>query len=494
MYYLMNMNNQARNLIEKYLRTNLDVFTTKDVIKMFSNAGIRVSVREVKEFLDHSNLVFPLENEDFITKAGAFCGELFSIRPTPAEYDQKMLVCGDRCVPFVDPDIASYALTFFINDKMLPKKTGVFNSDDAIDMFMFFGEEYAPQYIASDPANEEFNLMKNDFELPNKVNLTGIDITELIEKHGLKKGDRILCYVEDWDYGFINTAVVHDGHNLFDCGDEGEAKLDWYASLEKFCEEEFDNQGPCSSIEEQLSYIFFSHRDVLCVNTCGSVEEFINRYSKKVGIEEFGVETRLWHKGKSVPAVGKWNAPESLPDEIKYSYEGEGSYYSVLPDVLDHYVLDMLYHHKNDVKELLKQIYPDDYVFHLGEKALVMLNLTDRNEKFREIYNWFVDQVAGPIREQALDLYKKVNMLMFEVDKCYGGLTEFPQQELVILTQLYNHVVRILQSFMSDSDLGEESEPIRASLEGMKYNFEGIQEVILGAIDECRCNRLKVMR
>ena len=154
----------------------------------------------------------------------------------------------------------------------------------------------------------------------------------------------------------------------------------------------------------------------------------------------------------------------------------------------------MLFHRKTDVKELLYEVYPDDYVFHLGEKALAMINLSDRYEKFRLRYNWFADQIAGPVREQALELYKKVNELMFEVDMCYSGLPDFPQQELVILTQLYNHVIRILQSFVSDSEIGDEYDAILASLEGMRCNFEGIQDILLGAIDECRCNRFKVVR
>lgn len=490
------MNVHAQTFVEKYLRTHQKVFTVRDMLKVFYSVGIRTSVKDVREFLDHNCLVFSLEDDKYITQAGAFTGSLFSIKPTSAEYDQKMIVAGDRCIPFVDSEIACYSLSFFYDDKKLPRKIGKFDSDDAIDMFMLYGEEYAPQYIASDPANEEFDLLHNDFDLPNRVYLTGIDISELIEKHGLKKGDRILCYVRDWNLGYIDMVVVHDGHNLFDCGEDGDAKLRWYENLEKFCLEEFELEGPCAAIEEQLTYIFFIHRDELCVPTCGSVEEFINRYSKKVGIQEFGVETRLWYKGKNVPAVGGWNFQKiSRKDEaVPYSYDGEGSYYTVPADVLDHYVLDMLFHRKTDVKELLYEVYPDDYVFHLGEKALAMINLSDRYEKFRLRYNWFADQIAGPVREQALELYKKVNELMFEVDMCYSGLPDFPQQELVILTQLYNHVIRILQSFVSDSEIGDEYDAILASLEGMRCNFEGIQDILLGAIDECRCNRFKVVR
>ncbi|MBR1910952.1 MAG: hypothetical protein IJ828_01205, partial [Treponema sp.] len=421
------MNIQAQAYVEKYLRTHQSVFTARDMLKVFYSVGIRTSLRDVKDFLEHNGLVFPLENDTYITQAGAFTGALFSIRPTTVEYEQEMIVIGDRCMPFVDSEIACYALTFFHREKRLPLKIGEFDSDDAIDMFMLFGEEYAPQYIASDPANKDLDLLSNDFELPNKVHLTGIDVSELIERNDLQKGDRILCYVKDWNLGHIDMVVVHDGHNLFDCGEYGDAKLKWYENFEKFCHEEFEQEGPCAAIEEQLTYIFFLHRDELCIPSCGSVEEFVNRYSKKVGMQEFGVETRLWYRGKSVPAVGNWNLHKAWPDEnsAMYSYDGEGSYYTVTPDVLDHYVLDMLYHRKTDVKELMYHIYPEEYVFHLGEKALVMMNLTDRYEKFRLRYNWFADQVAGPIREQALDLYKQVNELMFEVDSCYSGLADF---------------------------------------------------------------------
>ena len=491
------MKSQAESYAEKFLRTYRHLFSVRDMIKVFASAGIRTSNREAAAYLESSPFVFCLQNNKYLTRAGAFTGELFSIKPTPHEYEQRVLIPGARCLPFVDSDMFSTSLSFYTGNYRLQPKVGRFDSDEAIDMFLFFGEEYAPQYIAADPANANLDIADMDFGLPTNVNLTGVDLTPLIEKHGLRKGDRLLCYVEDWDAGKIQVSVINDGDNLFDRGMEGEARLDWYDCLEQGLLESFDKDGPCGTIEEQLSMVFFEHIEELCVPDCGSVEEFVTRYAKKVGIQQFGVETRFWHKGQSVPAVGKWNAAElALGPAINaiFSYEGENVYFTLPSHVLDQYVLDMFYKHESDVEALLMHIYPETYIFHKGEKVSALLHLEQRNDILRRNYNWFADQQAGPLREKALQLFKSVSTIMYQIDCCSGTLNTFPQQELVILSQLYNHLIRIFQSLISEEELESDGKSIMISLEGMKWNFEDIEGALLVAIDEQRNNKFKVVR
>ena len=493
----MNMKSQAESHAEKFLRTYRHLFSARDMVKVFASAGVRASNKDAAAYLESSPLVFCLENNKYLTHAGAFTGELFSIKPSPHEYDQRVLVPGARCLPFVDGDMFSSALSFYAYGKKLEPKVGKFDSDEAIDMFLFFGEEYAPQYIAADPANANLDIADMDFGLPTNVQLTGIDLSPLIESHGFRKGDRLLCYVEDWDAGIIQVSVVNDGDNLFDRGREGEARLDWYDCLERGLLENFDKDGPCGTIEEQLAMVFFEHIEELCVPDCGSIEEYINRYAKKVGIEQFGVETRLWYKGQSVPAVGKWNAADLALEPTMhavFSYEGENIYFSLQTHVLDQYILDMLYRQEDDIEALLARIYPEAYVFHRGEKAAAMLHLTQRNDILKSSYNWFADQQAGPIRTKALQLFKPVSAIMYQIDCCGGTLNSFPQQELVILSQLYNHLGRIFQSLTSEEELEADGKSIMISLDGMKWNFEDIEEPLLAAVNEQRYTKFKVVK
>ncbi len=496
------MNSRTELIAEKYLRTQTDVFTLHDMERELSHADCVINKRDLEHCLLNSSLVFPLEDNMYITRAGVFSRELFSIRPTVAEYEAGVIVPGDRCLPFVDSDIPPDKLTFLCGNKRLPYKVAEFDSDEAIDKFMLYGEEYAPQYIAADSANAGTNLLGPTFELPNRVRLSGIDISSLKEQYNMKKGDRILCLVQNWDEGIISVFVVNDGGNSFNVGKDGERRLDWYVSLEKLLLEGFEKHGPCACIEDQLAMVFLSNRDVLCIPECGSVEEYLLSYSKKVSIEQFGVETRLWRKGESVPAIGKWNCDNVRRLSENIGLPAGAMLYSLPSEAVDQYLLNLYYKNHNDLdslnrdmlESLVDSIFPEGYVFHKGERVLALLNLIDRNDILKSKYNWFADQVAGPVRAKTIELFRDVSALLYKVDECDESLNLFPQQELIILTQLYGHIVQILSCCYSDKEIEKDSDAIVASLDGMRWNFEDIEEILLGAIDEHHCRKFKVVR
>ena len=449
----------------------------------------------VLNYIRDSGMAFALPNGCFISRAGVFTGELFSIRPSSFEFDSDIIIQGDRCMPFVAPDIPSDELVFVINGVRLGRKVVSFDSDEAIDKFMFYGEEYAPQYIAADPANEGMDVKAVSGELSNTVRLTGLDMAPLKRNFAFEKGDRLVCSVQDWDKGIIDFFILHDSKDRFNVGEIGAKRLDWYRKLESYLLDSFETAGPCASIEDQLAGVFFSHREELCIPECGSVEEFLLGGSRKIGIENFGVETRLWYKGKSVPAVGSWNRDSMvrMSREPRFSSE-KGAYYSFPAEVWDQAVLNMYFQHKDDLEDVLSTLYPEDYVFHEGEKPLVMQNLSKRAQVLKTGYNWFMDQTSGPIRMQSLELFKKVNSLLFKIDGCTGDLNDFPQQELVILMQLYEHLLNILSYSYTDKDVENDSDAILVSIDGMKWNYDDIEEILLGAIEENNCSRFKVVK
>ena len=171
----------SEDLLSKFVRTYTKSFTLKEMKKVLSSLKIKATTQEIVEFLAENPNVLELANGSYITRAGAFTGEIFSIVPTASEVSQGVFVPGHRCMPFVESDRISSSLSFFANGKKIPMKVGEFSADDAIDMFMLYGEEYAPLYIAADPANAELNLAQREFELPNKVRLNVFDARNLIE-------------------------------------------------------------------------------------------------------------------------------------------------------------------------------------------------------------------------------------------------------------------------------------------------------------------------
>ena len=117
-----------------------------------------------------------------------------------------------------------------------------------------------------------------------------------------------------------------------------------------------------------------------------------------------------------------------------------------------------------------------------------------RNEILRQKYNWFADFSRGAIRHRALELYTKVGDLVYDVECASDKLAEFPQQELVTLSQLFAHVSRMLEmlSRLNDS-LDEDESALQLSLEGMEYNFEDICYQLKAVLDRLKHDRFKVV-
>ncbi|MGN0728798.1 hypothetical protein [Treponema sp.] len=485
------------DLAEKFLRTYLKPFTAKEMKKILNTLGVAASVDETEDFLYSSPNVLELADGRFITHAGAFTGEIFSIVPTAAEAEQGVFVPGDRCMPFVESDRISSTLRFYVKGKKVPSKIGTFDSDDAIDMFMLYGEEYAPQYIAADPANSGMDMISSDFELSNTVRLTGLDLNYLSEKHGYRKGDRILCCVTDWNAGKLNMMVLHSDETRFDKGEVGERRIEWFAELEKKFLESFERCGPMTSIEEQLMTVFFENRKTLCVPYCGSMEEFLFRHTKKISFQHYGVETRIWRKGEDVPAFGAWNTGLAvLNNELKRKISFANYTLASIPEfVYDQILLNSLYQHKTDfLKFTLDFICRDDFVLEDFEVQALALSLKERYAILQKDYNWFADQTLGNVRRKALELYGAVSSLVRKIDFLGELILNFPSQEVVILAQLHGHVLRMIESISSDPAVEENADALLLSLDGMEWNFEDIKGVLEASLEKQKLSQFKVIK
>ena len=491
------MEQRREDLVVKFLRTYTHPFSLSEMKKVFEACGIDAEAEDIQIYLASSPNVLQLSNNKFLTHAGAFTSEIFSIMPTAAEISQGVLVPGDRCMPFVESDRISASLKFYINGKKIPSKVGTFDSDDAIDMFMLFGEEYATQYIAADPANSSLNMAERDFELPNTVQLTGIDLNFLAQKYNYHKGDRILCCVSDWDKGKLNVMVLHSSDSPFDHGAVGEKRLEWYALLEKKLIESFNKSGPLDSIESQIIDVFYNNRSKLCVPYCGSMEEFMNRYSKKVAFGHYGVESRLWHKDQDVPAFGEWNMESALctgNQKKGLSYE-EYTLAIVPPVVMDQFICDCCFKKEKDiVPSFVKFLFNDDFNFSDSVFDELGLNMKERSTIISQNYNWFADQILGPVRSRCLELYKNISGLIRRIDYNGRSFLDFPSTELVILLQLHEHILKMLDGLSFESQAEEVADNMLLSLDGMEWSFEEISGALERALVKEQRNQFKIVR
>lgn len=458
-------------------------FTVRDFSRIITKMGIRATKNECYEFLAINPFVFQLTQNTFITRCAVFTGRYFSFKPTRKEVEQNIFVAGGRCIPFADPEMFPSMFTFFYNGKELPKMTGEFDAGAAADLHALYGVEFASQYIASDPVNKDIELSSNDFELPPYVKLTGNSLQPLVEQEDFKYGDRLLCKIIDWDLGQIEITVQKRESKALQINSTDVERANWYSFLESALLESFNIVGPRSSIEEQLAEVFLEHMEVLSQKHCGSVEELLET-SNYISYAQFGVETRIWKSGEEVPAVGKWN---EIPDEEEYQEIASNLLNNLaVPDfIIDAAISEQLFLKEYDEEKLLATILPESLEMSGTELVFFLMHLNSRHAAVKKMYNWFADFPISKIRERALSLYSKANSLIFDIDHNAENLESYPQQSLIILSQIFSHVIRILEmiSLEPTAALNDEEEII-LSLEGMELNFECVHEELFYIIEK----------
>lgn len=483
-------------LPELMLRNSKNIFSVKDIKDLLSKMGLKLTLRETRAFIESSPYIFILEDGMYMSRSAAFSYEFFSIKPSAFEFSKRVFFSGDRCMPFADVEVHPADFDFYYKNKKLKTKAIEVDSDFAIDLYMLFGEEYASQYIAADPANKnEIDLTQTNYTLPVNVKLTAFDLKPLIDD-GFTKNDRLLCYVESWGECKICVDFEHDNtDNIFDSGLIGKQRSDWYIKLENYLLESFELIGPCATIEEQLANVFFEHRLELCQKNCGSVEEML-KISKKVALESFGVETRLWKKGEVVPAFGNWSDVNLDSAEVKNARKiDEKLTLKNIPDsVIDQYILDMFFRKENDLSLVKNRIFKNAQNFTSVEEESILLQLKERSAILRKSYNWFADQRLGPVRQSALLLYTDVFMLVHKIDVMEGSYDSLPQQELVILLQLFTHLSQMVENFFAGDCSEKDAESLAISIEGMQYNFEDIAGRLESAIEDQYIKKFTVIK
>ncbi len=455
--------------------------------------GFSLSQREGEDYLAESPYVSWIEDGKFITRAAAFTGRFFSFTLTPEEFKNKMFVPGSRFMPFVDEMQNPASWTYIFNGAAVPHKVGSFRKETALDLNILYGEEYEVQYIAADPAMGGFDLARTDFELPPTVQITGCDLSQFIDGMGLRAGDRIVCRVTNWDKGeieiFPQAKRRDESKGIVQIGEDDRERLAWGDLFEKSLLTILEREGPCATIEEQLAFAFYENIDGLCSFNCDSVENYL-LHSKKIGLELFGVETRLWHKGQDVPAVGLWNKNDMEKDpgdlaNLKFK----------IPDyILDDYLRDFEFKKQKDLTVLLKTMFPENFALTPHEKNYVLLHIAGRHAIIAKNYNYFADFPVGQIRSDALDLYSRVCSLVYDVETSSAKFDKFPQNELVVLSQLFAHINRILESIDSNPDAAVEDQgTLSLSLEGMEYNFEDIEGALRSVIESEKKNSFTIV-
>lgn len=475
---------QPLMMLNAILRKRKEVFSLTDFMRLLSDLDMRIPTEECVRFLESNPIVFPLQNDFYVTRAGAFTGQRFCFKPTKLESKNACFIPGHRCMPFVDPEMLPHDFSFYYKGKRLSKKSVEFDSSFALDFFSLYGDEFAAQYIAADPSNADMQIAERDFDLPARINLTVTSLDDLVRYAGYKYGDRITCRVIDWDKGKIALDVLPSDSMHISASDL--ARQDWYEKLEKLLLAYFEKCGPCASIEEQLALVFLENLQDLCTDDCGSIEECLAQ-SKKIAFAPFGVETRLWKADEEVPAFGEWS--EAL---LPFSDAEEAPPLALSLRVLDSCIKDQLFCKKNNAAEIAEKFFFPEMRLTKKERENFYAHIRERRYAIEKTYNWFADFSIGDVRARALHLYGETVRLQNEIRASTNDLSRFPQQPLIILSQLSNHVLHIIELLELNSFI--ETDEANLSLEGMELHFDAIKSDLRNAVESETKNGFSVIK
>ncbi|MBR6582845.1 MAG: hypothetical protein IKK80_04440 [Treponema sp.] len=467
-------------ILRNYFSVQENIFSVSGFMAYLKSKGIKLSFDEALGILNSSNYVFPLINDEFITRAGVFTNKWFSIKPSKEEIKKDRLVLGHRCMPFINPDIPPCDIKIITPTARPFPRFDTFSMNFALDVFAFYGEGYVIPYIINDRANKDFSLQSVQDSLPNQTSLTCWTLSQVAGRK-MNYGERLLCRVVDWPSNTIEVQLIEK--ELPQNKEELQITVDdlqrerWYNYFEKGFLESFEKNGPSGSIEEQLALLFLENIDVLCVKNCGSSEEFL-RHTKQIGFANYGVESRIWRTNEVVPYVGNWN--NEISDELMLAEISS----NFTPQIIDAYLHQNLFcknHLKptKTIEEIAACIFPPSLIMNKVERTAILLNLEKRNDILNKKYLGSFDNDIAPLRERTLNLFTQVNKLMCSIGGAKLDMKKFPQSELVILTQLYGHIINIIDELENIFlRLKFPVNDVMLSLNGMEETFIEIKSVL----------------
>ena len=84
-----------------------------------------------------------------------------------------------------------------------------------------------------------------------------------------------------------------------------------------------------------------------------------------------------------------------------------------------------------------------------------------------------------------MKLYFRVLKIISSIEMVCSDLSKYPQQPLVITSQIYEHLLQLLELIESDAKLVMDSiHDVEASVEGMEYNLDCSYQELKKVIDK----------
>jgi len=464
------MNATSEDMLMEFLRDRTDPFSLHEVLSLLGEYPSPQALADLADYLilNHLRYVLPGSGDDedlWLSRAGVFTGQCLVIEPTKMETGAGILVPGSRFLPFYNPVLLPSELRFFYKGKELERTILDCTPEEMYGYYWLFGEEFVPQYLSLDSEENERLYAEADFEDPESVAIWAIDMEGIYWEADFAATGRVLARVTDWDDGCFELVPLSPDQN------DPRLRGEWLEVFESSLMHSFEIAGPSASIEEQLAFAFFLGRDSLFAPHAATVDEFIS-WTRKIGIEPYGVETRLWRVGDEIPPFESWGmsvvtAPRSAL-EMAFLHLG----LPLSEEVFDSYVLDALFRKESNPIALLSRMLPPFLKGGAMCSPAIEKAAERRMADFARDYNWFADNEVGPLRSRYLTLHAALSRFMLLMERAKVRPSEIPDQGAVVLGQLLSHTVSALETIDFDEERNEaDIVSLYASIEGMEDSF-----------------------
>ena len=477
----------------QFLHTMLEPFSLTGLLEFLGESTGTAAREELSDFLVFNQLAylspsFDDNDELWLTRAGLFTGKPLVVIPSRTEIASGVLVPGSRFVPFYDSTLLPNELIFIYRGKTLPRVKLDVSSDEVYPHYMLFGEEYIPQYLALDNEENSVLFSPSDYDDPPEFPVSAVDMRSVYWDSHFVPGDHIVARVVDWGEGVFELAAVSSGE--IDLAKHGQ----WLEYFEECLTRSFEIVGPGAGMDEQLAFAWFLGQDSLFTPYAASVAEFL-QWSHRVSIEYYGVESRLWFTGQTIPSQDSWNmtlvvSPNSMVEEL-FMHLG----LPVSDTILDVCILDALFRKETSVAALIERLVPNrnsgpSFCVPLLERALGL--------RFKELasgYNWFADHDTGVLRNRFVELHNALSTFIISLKQTGIRPDIIPEQGAVVLGQLMSHTVSALEEFAgkeikSPADI----EALWASIEGMEESFFDTKTSIIDILPELKKKSFSVIK
>lgn len=487
------MKEQTDQRLTEFLYHRVKPFTIAELLDFLAEPNNQQSRESFSGYMLYNQLAYVSPSPDgkseaWITRAGLFTDTYALLVPTQQEVAAGILVPGSRFVPYANPALLPHELHFVFNSKLLSRTLTTMKTSTIIPFYTFYGEEYTPQYLAQDNEKNEELFLINEYDDPEECFVSAIDMKDIYWTTSFKFGDMISARIKDWNNGIIELSVIPV------VTINKKLQEEWMCLLEESLLAVFELFGPGASMDEQLAFAFYLNQRLLSDKNPASLNDFL-QWSERIGIQPYGVESRLWYQKTEIPAQGTWNlaigtTPSTLAED---SFVQLGL--PVSESIMNAYIMDALFQRETTAAPVIERLVP----VHDSSSSIFLpaieRTVTARFSSFRENYNRFADHEHAMLRKRFITLHTALTVFIFHLQKTGLAPNQIPDQGAVVLGQILAHTISVLEMLSSyDAPNNAEMESLWMSIEGMEDSFFEMKTTIQENLPSLLKNRFSVIK